>query len=162
MLNRVEMKTIAIIGQKGGTGKTNLAKVLLVAFGNDGKSALGIDLDPQASLCKWDDRREADMPAVMPMLASRLPQTLKSAEKQGIDIAVIDTAGRARDEALAAVKAADLVIIPQQPTTEDLETFEATQDYLNSALCPLWRCWSWSSREGRYVNNLPDFSKAWE
>ncbi len=38
------------LGQKGGTGKTNLAKVLLVSFGADGKSCLGIDLDPQASL----------------------------------------------------------------------------------------------------------------
>ena len=136
MLDRAEMKTIAIIGQKGGTGKTNLAKILLVAFGYDGKSALGIDLDPQASLCKWDDRREVEMPAVMPMLASRLPQTLKSAVEQGIGIAVIDTAGRARDEALAAVKAADLVIIPLQPTTEDLETFEATQDYLKFSSAP--------------------------
>lgn len=125
------MKTIAIIGQKGGTGKTNLAKILLAAFGAEGRSCLGIDLDPQASLCRWDDRREAETPAVMPMLASRLPQTLESAERQGIDIAVIDTAGRARDEALAAVKAADLVVIPLQPTTEDLETFEATQEYLS-------------------------------
>lgn len=130
------MKTVAIIGQKGGTGKTNLAKILLVAFANDGKSALGIDLDPQASLCKWDDRRTLETPAVMPMLASRLPHALEAAKAQGVDIVVVDTAGRARDEALAAVKAADLVLIPLQPTTEDLETFEATQDYLNFSRVP--------------------------
>lgn len=124
------MKTIAIIGQKGGTGKTNLAKILLAAFAAEGKSCLGIDLDPQASLCRWDDRREAETPAVMPMFASRLPRTLASAREQGIDIAVIDTAGRARDEALAAVKAADLAVIPLQPTTEDLETLGAAREYL--------------------------------
>jgi len=130
------MKTIAIIGQKGGTGKTNLAKILLVAFGSGGKSCLGIDLDPQASLCRWDDRRDAETPAVMPMLASRLPQTLGWAERQGVDIAIIDTAGRARDEALAAVKAADLVLIPLPQTTEDLETLGATQEYLKFSPTP--------------------------
>ena len=57
------MKTIAIIGQKGGTGKTTVAKILLAAASADGKSALGVDLDPQASLCKWGDRRDRDGPA---------------------------------------------------------------------------------------------------
>ena len=127
------MKTIAIIGQKGGTGKTHLAKLLLCGFAADGLTVLGVDLDPQASLCKWGDRRKQETPAIMPMLASRLVPTLDSARTHGVEIAVIDTAGRARDEALAAVQVADLVLIPLQPTTEDLETFPATQDYLRFA-----------------------------
>ena len=68
---------------------------------------LGVDLDPQASLCKWGDRRVQETPAIMPMLASRLVPTLDSAREHGVEIAVIDTAGRARDEALAAVQVAD-------------------------------------------------------
>lgn len=130
------MKTIAIIGQKGGTGKTTLAKILLAAFGNDGKVPLGIDLDPQASLCRWGDRRAADTPAIMPMLASRLSHTLSTAAAQGVERVVIDTAGRAKDEALAAVRVADLVLVPLQPTTEDLETYEATRDYLQFGSAP--------------------------
>ena len=89
------MKTVAIIGQKGGTGKTNLAKILLVAFANDGKSALGIDLDPQASLCRWDGRRTLDgtlrakfeqwCPGMKSSgnirMAAKLPQTLRCSRK---------------------------------------------------------------------------------
>ncbi len=130
------MKTIAIIGQKGGTGKTNLATILLVAFENDGKLSLGVDLDPQASLCKWADRRHADTPAILPMVARRLPHALTVAAAQGVDVVIIDTAGRAKEEALSAVKVADLVIIPLQPTTDDLETFAATRDYLKFGSAP--------------------------
>lgn len=120
------MKTIAIIGQKGGTGKTTLAQILLVAFESNGYTTAGIDLDPQTSLCTWNDTREADSPAVIPMQASRLHKTLEAAQNEGVNVAVIDTAGRAEGASMAAAKSADLVIIPLQPTTADLMTLENT------------------------------------
>ena len=40
------MKTKAIIGQKGGTGKTTLVEIFLVAFEKGGFTTAGIDLDP--------------------------------------------------------------------------------------------------------------------
>ena len=47
--------------------------------------------------------------------ASRLPQILDAAAAQEADLVVIDTAPRAEQGALAAAKAADLVLIPCRP-----------------------------------------------
>lgn len=130
------MKTIAIIGQKGGTGKTTLAEILLVAFEADGLTAIGIDLDPQTSLCSWADAREADSPAVLPVPHSRLPQTLDTAKAEGVQVCIIDTAGRAEQAALKAAQAADVVILPLQPTSADLVTAKATKEIIELAKAP--------------------------
>ena len=58
------MKTLAILSQKGGTGKTNTAVNLAVASQLAGHPTALIDLDPQASAAKWGDRREGNTPDV--------------------------------------------------------------------------------------------------
>lgn len=130
------MKTIAIIGQKGGTGKTTLAQILLVEFERNGFATAGIDLDPQSSLCGWADLRAGDTPAIIPMQANRLPQTLAAAKENKVKVAIIDTAGRAENTAMIAAKAADLVIMPVQPTSTDLATVENTLSIIQLAKSP--------------------------
>lgn len=130
------MKTIAIIGQKGGTGKSTLAKILLVAFEADGLTAIGLDLDPQTSLCSWADLRAADSPAVLPIPHSRLPQTLEAVKAEGVQVCIIDTAGKAGEVGLKAAQAADVVIMPLQPTSDDLVTAEATKAIIDMAKAP--------------------------
>lgn len=127
------MKTVAIIGQKGGTGKTTLVQILLIAFERNGYLTAGIDLDPQTSLCGWGDVREDEGPAIVPMQASRLKQTLEASHEQGVEVAIIDTAGRAESAALAAAQAADVVIVPVQATTADLTTVSNTMDIIKMA-----------------------------
>lgn len=65
------MKTIALVSQKGGVGKTTLATGLAVAAHQAGLSAAIFDLDPQASAAFWKDTREAAEPAVVPIPAAR-------------------------------------------------------------------------------------------
>ena len=44
------MKSIAIVNQKGGSGKTTFSSLLVKALSEKGKSVLAIDLDPQGGL----------------------------------------------------------------------------------------------------------------
>jgi len=56
------MKTVAILSQKGGTGKTTLALHLAVAAERRDISVAVIDLDPQASAAEWKDSRADESP----------------------------------------------------------------------------------------------------
>jgi chromosome partitioning protein len=122
------MFTVAIIGQKGGTGKTVAAIGLAVAATRAGLSTVLVDLDPQATAAKWKDRRADENPAVVSAQASRLLPVLDASRKAGADLVVIDTAGRNDDSALAAVRAADLVLIPCRPHMVEIETLAAVKD----------------------------------
>ena len=69
------MKTLAIISQKGGVGKTTLATALAVAAERDGKNAAIFDLDPQASATFWKDTRPAESPAVAAIVHFQVAMT---------------------------------------------------------------------------------------
>lgn len=122
------MRTIALIAQKGGTGKTTIALSLAVAAEAAGRATLIVDLDPQASACKWGDRRQADTPAIIDAQPARLANALAKAEQAGIDLAIIDTPARIEQAAAEAARVADLVIIPCKPSIYDLETLQTSLD----------------------------------
>ena len=124
------MYTIALIAQKGGTGKTTLAVSLAVAAGQVGMTSIIIDLDPQATACNWKDRRKGDGPVVIDAQPARLAAALAKAEENGVDFAVIDTPARNENSALAAARVADLVLIPCRPQAYDLETIPNTKEIL--------------------------------
>ena len=58
------MRTIALISQKGGAGKTTLAITLAVTAERAGLTSVLVDLDPQASAAQWSDLRQAKTPVV--------------------------------------------------------------------------------------------------
>jgi chromosome partitioning protein len=120
------MWTIAILSQKGGSGKTTLALHLAVAAERAGQVAAVIDLDPQASAAGWKDSRQAETPVVVAMPAARLTQALDTARGAGADLALIDSAPHSGDVALAAAEAADFVLIPCRAGILDLRAIGAT------------------------------------
>ena len=120
------MKTLAILSQKGGVGKTTIATNLAVIGEQSGIATVLFDLDPQASATRWKDARGDAPPDVVAAQASRLPGMLAEAGRQGCGLAIIDTAPNADSAALVAAKAADVILVPCRPSAFDLGAIEAT------------------------------------
>jgi len=120
------MRTVAILSQKGGTGKTTLSLHLAVAAEMAGQRAVVIDLDPQASAAGWKDSRQGETPVVVPVPSTRLLHAVRAAQDGGADLALLDTAPYAGDVALAAAEAADLVLIPCRAGILDLRAIGTT------------------------------------
>ena len=128
------MQTISLLAQKGGTGKTTLALSLAVAAVRAGRTVAVIDLDPQASAGNWADRRALkEAPAVVSAHVPRLLSVIDTARQNGVDLLLIDTPGKSEQAALAAAKAADLVLIPCRPQIYDIETLAATKEIIELA-----------------------------
>ena len=120
------MKTIAIISQKGGAGKTTVSIHLAVAAEERGLKTAIFDLDPQASAATWADKRTKEAPAVVSAQASRLPGLLEQAAAQEADLVIIDSAPNADAASLAAARAADVILIPCRPAAFDLNAIGTT------------------------------------
>ena len=131
------MKTIAIVSQKGGSGKTTLALHLAVASAAAGRNTAVIDLDPQASAANWSDRREAELPVVLSAHASRLPHEIARVRETGGEMLFVDTAPHSDSAALEAARSADLVLIPCRPAILDLEAITNTLAFLRTTGTPV-------------------------
>jgi chromosome partitioning protein len=123
---RTTMKTVAIISQKGGAGKTTIAIHLAVAAEKRGMKTALFDLDPQASASSWSDKRNKPSPAVVSAQAGRLPALLEQARAQSADLVIIDSAPNADAASLAAARAADLILVPCRPAAFDLNAIGTT------------------------------------
>ena len=125
------MNTISFVCQKGGTGKTTLAISLAVEAARTGVSAAVVDLDPQVSACEWSDLRSQETPVVIDAQPARVDSVVSRAQEMGIDLLLVDTAGRTEQSALAASRVADLVLMPLQASVIDLKTVKATLDLVD-------------------------------
>lgn len=130
------MRTIALINQKGGVGKTTVALHLATAFHQANAATLILDLDPQASASEWHDAREAELPHVESIQPARLAKAISTAQEIGTDVLILDTAPHAESTALEAARSADLVIVPCQPSIMDLRAMRKTVELLKLVRVP--------------------------
>ena len=131
------MKTILIAAQKGGTGKTTLARNLSVAATQDGYHVLCLDLDPQGSLRAWWESRDAEAPSMLDRdpRPDMLRATLDAAQKR-FDLCIIDTPPAAPEWLAEALASADLVLIPVRPSPDDLRAVGTTLAAVNGSGIP--------------------------
>lgn len=120
------VNTLALISQKGGSGKTTLALAFAVAHELAGGRAAVIDLDPQGSAAAWGRLRGAEVPPVIAAHPPRLARVIAAARTAGADLLVIDTAPREAGGAVEAARRADLALVPCRPSAVDLAAVPAT------------------------------------
>jgi chromosome partitioning protein len=127
------MRTIALLTQKGGAGRTTLAASIAVAAAHAGERVIALDLDPQASLLRWGKRREAANTSkkvmIEPLESERLPrlrEILEGLAGIGFTIAIFDTASADTAAARFVTGSADLCLLPTRPTLLDVEATAAT------------------------------------
>jgi chromosome partitioning protein len=127
------VRTIAFVTQKGGSGKSTLAACLAAAAHEKGERVFLIDTDPLMSLSKWAKARgDKDIPVEW-VPAGKLASALSMLEKKGITLAIVDTGAGESPAAAAAIKAADLCIIPARPNAFDLWASELTRKACSAA-----------------------------
>ncbi len=128
--------TIAIVSQKGGSGKTTLAVHIATRAAQAKNESCVVDTDPQATAAAWSDWRGDFLPVVVTAPPARLGRTIDSAKKQGVDFIVIDTPPHADAAAREAIKAADIVLIPTKPRAFDLAALEPIADLVEFTKTP--------------------------
>lgn len=118
-------KIINVAQQKGGAGKTTVATHLAVAWAQKrGRSVAVLDVDPQGSLTVWYEAREHYLGADETGLTFRKARGIRAmAEAQALakdhDLVVVDMPPHGTTSANAAIRAADLIVAPVQPTPLD-------------------------------------------
>lgn len=124
------MRTISLLSQKGGTGKTTIACHLATAFTKAGYATALLDLDPQRSSAEWGETRKSEFPHVQAVPSTKLKATADQLRSIACDILILDTAPHSEATALDAAKMSDLILIPCQPSILDIRAMRTTIDLL--------------------------------
>jgi chromosome partitioning protein len=130
------MRSIAIMSQKGGAGKTTACVHLAVAAQLAGHRVAIIDTDPQRSAAAWAETRGEHDPTVVAIDASQLVEALAEAQSDGYDIVFVDSEPRAAPIAAATARAVDFAVVPVRPSAFDLATADQTQRIVIAARKP--------------------------
>lgn len=124
-------KVITIAQQKGGAGKTTVAAHIAVALSQKGNRVAVIDIDPQGSLTHWHKIREEKFgEGYTGLIFSSVSGWRIGSEvtrlRRLCDYVIIDSPPHTETEARTAIRSADIIVIPVQPSPTDLWATKAT------------------------------------
>ena len=119
------MKTILFTSRKGGSGKTTLLAHLAVQAMHEGEDVTIVDLDPQQNLKAWWEARAEDRLKLAQFQVAQFAVRLAAVRDQA-GFLLVDTPGFEAAEMQPLLEVADFVVIPVQPTPNDLRAVGPT------------------------------------
>ena len=145
---------ISLLNQKGGVGKTTLSVNIAAGLAAKGARVLLLDVDPQGSSLDWAAAREGE--SSFPVLG--LPRATLHKEigkfTRDYDYIIIDGPPRVTDLARSAIMAADLVLIPVQPSPYDVWAAQEVVSLIHEA-----KVYKESLKSAFVINRKIRFSK---
>ena len=132
------MKTISLISQKGGVGKTTLAINLAVTAVSKGASVVIADTDPQQSVAHWYAARRAEhpLPCAASVFPDALPAFVDKARENKADFLFIDSSPNSTEDSLTVADQSDLLVIPCSPSFVDLRALKRTENVVRLSSKP--------------------------
>jgi chromosome partitioning protein len=126
------MPIMAVVNQKGGTGKTTVTTNLATLFATHGTEVLLVDADPQQSALEWQRDRPADLPpvSVIGLPAPNLHREIPRLQAK-YPVILIDGGGRVTATARATVAVADFLLVP---TLASLPDARSTQRFFQEVV----------------------------
>ena len=131
------MLTITLMNQKGGAGKSTVARALLSAGDARGLRCAFVDADQTGNLARWAGRASQGglwspaIDAYQTIDAGEIEEIVDEIEAEGkTDLLVVDTAGDASRDHDILVVVADLILCPILLSECDLDTACGTANYL--------------------------------
>jgi chromosome partitioning protein len=123
----------AFLNQKGGVGKTTLSYSFATALAKAGHKVLLVDADPQHGAMTWQSHREADpLFPVIGLPTDKLHRELVS-HAENYQHIVIDAPPQVSGIARSIILAADLILIPVQPSPHDIWSASDIVDLIEEA-----------------------------
>lgn len=124
------MKTVGLVQQKGGVGKTTIATNVARTLQLRGHSVLLVDADPQGTARDWAAKSDVETPTTVgvdrPVVHKELPKI------DGFDIAIVDAVGKLEKMTVSVIKASDLALVPIQPSAADLWAVGTVIDHIET------------------------------
>lgn len=122
---------IAVVSMKGGTGKTTSAVFLATGLARSGRTLL-VDADPQGSALSWSEEAEGLAAPVVALPVKDLHRRLPALAEPYAHV-VIDTPPGHAAIVSSALRAADVALVPIQPTVLDVDRVAATAELISDA-----------------------------